>query len=125
MDLQRLRDDLLRQAGGLPDPFPTEKAAELLSSYAYSVELTLERGGVRVVRPAVGEPFDGARHRAVAAVPAPAAELDATVAAVAGDGYLEEHTGRTLAPAAVHVYRWERQGPPADQGDDAGCPTTS
>jgi molecular chaperone GrpE len=113
-DLQRLRTDLLRQAAALPAELPAARTAELFESFAHSVELSLERGGVRVLRPLVGEPFDGARHRATGTVPAQSAEQDATVADVLGDGYLDEVTGRALVPAPVRVRRWTPVAPTAD-----------
>jgi molecular chaperone GrpE (heat shock protein) len=89
----------------------TEQMAALLGSYAHSVELTLERGGVAVLRPDPGCPFDPALHRAQAVLPAPDPQSDATVATVVSDGYLETVTDRILAPATVRVFRWTE--PPA------------
>jgi molecular chaperone GrpE (heat shock protein) len=105
-DLQRLRNDLLRQAATLPEVFGGAKAADLLASFAVSVELALERCGIAVLRPEPGVPFDPARHRAVDAVPATSPEQDATVADVLADGYIDTVLERVVTPAAVKVHRW-------------------
>ena len=47
-DLQRLRNDLIKQAGSLHPGLTPDEAAELLISFAYSVELILDRAGVQV-----------------------------------------------------------------------------
>jgi molecular chaperone GrpE len=105
-DLYRLRDDLLKQAAGLPPDFGAERAAALLISYAQTVELALERTGVLAVRPTVGDPFDAGTHRASGVVPAAGPDADATVAEVLSDGYRDTVTERVLVPAAVRVARW-------------------
>jgi molecular chaperone GrpE (heat shock protein) len=109
-DLQRLRNDLLRQAGGLPSTITAGAVAELLQSFAYSVEQTLERGGVAVIRPRAGEAFDPDSQRAVQVLAAPSPELDSTVADVVADGYHDDVAGRTLLPATVRVYRSQPAG---------------
>jgi molecular chaperone GrpE len=106
VDLRRLRHQLLRSAAGLPAEFSGARAAELLRSYAYNLELTLERGGVAVVVPAPGEPLDPSAHRAVGAVPIDDPELTGTVAEVLLDGYVDVESGRVVAPAEVRVHRW-------------------
>ncbi|MEV4350360.1 nucleotide exchange factor GrpE [Actinoplanes sp. NPDC049596] len=100
-DLQRLRNDLIRQAavGG-------QEVAGLLTSYAHSVELTLERGGVAVIRPAPGDEFDGGRHRPDGVLDAERPEDDGRVAVALSDGYLDTISGRVLTPATVRVHRW-------------------
>jgi len=108
-DLQRLRNDLLRQAGAVPGEMGGDAVGALLRSYAHSVELSLERGGVEVLRPAPGDPFDAARHRPQAVLPAPGPEADGTVADVLADGYFETVTERVLTPATVRVRRWTQQ----------------
>lgn len=116
VDLQRLRNELLREAAvAANDPaLPGEAVEKLLVSFAHSVEQALERGGVLVVRPAVGNAFDPAQHRAVQAVRAADGE-DGTVAAVVTDGYRDVVTDRTLAPAAVTVARHLPAGQPSGQ----------
>lgn len=109
-DLQRLRDDLLTQAGALPGDFTGEQAADLLRSYAHSVALTLERAGVVPVRPHVGEAFDSRLHRASGTVEAAEPAADATIAAILRDGYRDTVSDRILSPATVRVARWT---PPA------------
>jgi hypothetical protein len=105
-DLQRLRNDLLRQAATMPADMDAARLAGLLDSYAHSVELTLERCGVVSIRPAPGDVFDGSRHRPSDVVEAPEPAADGRVAAVLTDGYEDTTTGRTLSPATVRVYRW-------------------
>jgi molecular chaperone GrpE len=105
-DLQRLRHEMLRTGGGLPEKFSGGQAAELLRSYAYNLELTLERGGIAVVTPAAGVAFDPALHRAAGTVAAGDPTQDATVAEVVLDGYHDVQSGRTVTPAAVRVSRW-------------------
>jgi molecular chaperone GrpE len=104
-DLQRLRDDLLRQVGALTGEATTAQVAALLESFAYSVERTLARGGIDILRPEVGSPVDPRRHRVTGIVPTTRAELDGTVAEVVSDGYLDTTTDRMLASATVHAYR--------------------
>jgi len=103
-DLQRLRNELLGGAGDRP--LSPEQVAALLASYASSVELTLERGGIRVVRPRSGIPFDPAAHRVVGVVPTGDSALDGTVADVTADGYVDAVSGRTALPASVLVHRF-------------------
>lgn len=104
-DLQRLRDDLLRQAVALPADVTSAQVAALLESFAYDIEQTLARGGIEVLHPEVGSPFDPSRQRAAEAVPAMRAELEGTVAAVLSDGYLDTTVDRALTSAIVRVYR--------------------
>jgi molecular chaperone GrpE len=106
IDLQRLRNELLRESAALPEVVPAARVADLLRSLSVSVELTLERGGVTVIRPAVGDAFDPARHRAASATGAAGPEEDGTIAEVLGDGYLDTVTDRVVAPATVLVRRW-------------------
>ncbi|MBL7258032.1 nucleotide exchange factor GrpE [Paractinoplanes lichenicola] len=105
-DLQRLRHDILQTVARLPEEFGAEQTAKLLHSYAYSLELTLERGSIVVVTPEPGSAFDPAAQRAMGTVPATGPEQDGTVAEVITDGYLDVQTGRTTAPSAVRVHRW-------------------
>ena len=65
-DLCRLRGDLLTQAATLPADFDAAKAADLLRSYAETIELTLESNGVITYVPDDGERFDPRLHRRVA-----------------------------------------------------------
>ena len=105
-DLYRLRDDLIKQAGALPADFGAERAADLLLSYAQTVELALERAGVLPLRPEPGDRFDAGAHRADGVVAAASPEADATVAEILRDGYRDTVTGRVLTPATVRVARW-------------------
>ena len=112
-DLQRLRHDLLRTAAGLPPTFDAVAAADMLRSYAANLELTLERGGINVVSPAVGATFDPSTQRATGTVPAGDPGQDGTVADVVLDGYHDVEAGRTVVPAAVRVHRWTADPEPA------------
>jgi molecular chaperone GrpE len=104
-DLQRLRDDLLRQVTALTGEATTGQIAELLESFAHNVERTLARGGIDVLHPEVGSPVDASRHRVAGVVLTARAELDGTVAEVLSDGYLDTTTDRTLTSATVRAYR--------------------
>jgi molecular chaperone GrpE len=106
VDLRRLRHELLRSAAGLPEQFSGAQAAGLLRSYAYHLELTLERGGIAVLAPTPGQVLDPSAHRAVGAVPSEDEQLGGTVAEVILDGYLDVESGRVVAPAEVRVHRW-------------------
>jgi molecular chaperone GrpE len=104
VDLQRLRNELLAGVG--TRELSPAQVAELLGSFASSVELTLERGGVQVLRPPVGAPFDPAVHQVVGVVAVADPTGDGLLAEVLGDGYLDTVSGRALAPARVRVGRW-------------------
>jgi molecular chaperone GrpE len=117
-DLRRLHADLLRQATSLPAEMSTRKVSDLLESFAWSVEATLDRCGVQVSRPKLGALFDPRRHRAVETIDAAEPGLDGTVAAVREDGYFDLTAERTLQAAAVTVYRWpvpQDKTPPATE----------
>src|SRR4029450_5323470 len=105
VDLQHLRDDLLRQAASLAPETTSAQVTALLGSFAHSIEQALARGGVEVLRPEVGSPFDGSCQRLAGAVLAPRAELDGTVAEVLSDGYLDTTVDRAVTRATVRVYR--------------------
>lgn len=117
IDLQHLRGDLLHQARTLPAEITRRQAAELLDSFALSVELALERCGSVPVRPSVGQPFSAREHRAIGLLPAERSEQDNTVGAVFADGYRDTTTDRVTVPAKVQVLRWT---PP---GESNGTPT--
>jgi molecular chaperone GrpE len=110
IDLQTLRGDLLRQAQALPADLDREQMSILLQSFALSVELALERCGSVPVRPEPGAPFSPREHRAVKVRTAVTAEQDGTIAEVVSDGYVDTHTEKVIAPAKVHVWRWEPAG---------------
>lgn len=99
-DLQRLRDDLLRQAS-----VASGETAALLEAFAYSVEQMLARAGIEVLRPEIGSPFDARRHRLAGVVASSRPELDGTVAEVISDGYVDVATNRIVTSATVRVYR--------------------
>ena len=105
-DLQRLRHELLRDSARLPGSFTAEQAGELLRSYARNLELTLERGGVRVVSPEPGAAYDPATQRVSGVVPTEEPDRDATVAEVVLDGYYDVQAERTVLAAAVRVHQF-------------------
>jgi molecular chaperone GrpE (heat shock protein) len=106
-DLQSLRDDLLRQAQTLPPDVDRDQVRDLLRSFALSTELALERCGSVPVRPEPGAVFSPREHRAVKVIDASQAEQDGMVAEIVSDGYMDSHTGKQIAPAKVHVWRWQ------------------
>ena len=100
----RLRNDLLRQAGELPADFDAERAALLLRSYAESVEIMLENGGVRTFAPGLGDLFDPRMHRRVGGQPPEDPALAGRIASIIRDGYLDVDANSPLAPAEVVVF---------------------
>jgi molecular chaperone GrpE (heat shock protein) len=106
VDLQRLRHDLLRSSHRLPAGFGPEQAGELLRSYAHNLELTLERGGVRVLTPQCGTVFDAATQRAAGTVATTDPAHDGTVADLVDDGYYDVQADRVVQPATVRVHRF-------------------
>jgi molecular chaperone GrpE len=105
-DLQRLRHELLRESCRLPEDLTAERAGELLRSYAHNLELTLERGGVRVVEPDVGATFDATTQRVTGTVPTDEPTRDATVAEVVVDGYFDVEANRVVQAATVRVHQF-------------------
>lgn len=103
-DLCRLRGDLLAQAASLPPDFDAAKAADLLVSYAETVEQTLESNGVVTYAPEDGERFDPRLHRRVGGAATGDPSLAGHVAAVRRDGYLDIAANTPIAPAEVTVF---------------------
>jgi molecular chaperone GrpE len=103
-DLCRLRDDLLKQAATLPEDFTAAKAADLLRSYAETIELTLETNGVVTYAPDTGERFDPRLHRRVTGAPTADPAQAGQIAAVQRDGYLDIEANSPIATAEVSVF---------------------
>ena len=103
-DLCRLREDLLSQAAALPADFDAPRAAELLRSYAETIELTLESNGVVTYAPAGGDRFDPRLHRRVGGEPTADPALPGHIGAVRRDGYLDIEANSAIAPADVTVF---------------------
>jgi molecular chaperone GrpE len=103
-DMCRLRNDLLRQARNLPANYNPEKAAELLISYAESIQLTLEGNGVVTYTPDEGEAFDPRMHRRVKGEDTADSALAGRIAQVQRDGYLDIEANSPIAPAEVTVF---------------------
>lgn len=103
-DLCRLRGDLLSQSAALPTDFDAVKAADLLRSYAETIELTLDSNGVVTYAPEGGERFDPRLHRRVAGQPTDDPALAGHIAAVRRVGYLDIEANSPIAPAEVTVF---------------------
>jgi molecular chaperone GrpE len=103
-DLCRLRGDLLSQSATLPADFDAVKAADLLRSYAETIELTLDSNGVVTFAPEGGERFDPRLHRRVGGEPTDDPALAGHVAAVRRVGYLDIEANSPIAPAEVTVF---------------------
>jgi molecular chaperone GrpE len=103
-DLCRLRGDLLSQSAALPADFNAVKAADLLRSYAETIELTLDSNGVVSYAPEDGEPFDPRLHRRVGGEPTDDPALAGHIAAVRRVGYLDIEAKSPIAVAEVTVF---------------------
>jgi len=103
-DLCRLRGDLLSQSAALPADFDAGKAADLLRSYAETIELTLDSNGVVTYAPEGGEPFDPRLHRRVGGEPTDDPALAGHIAAVRRVGYLDIEAKSPIAAAEVTVF---------------------
>ena len=103
-ELCRLRDDLLKQSATLPADFGQDKAADLLRSYAETIELTLENNGVVTFAPDNEDPFNPRMHRRVSGEPTTDTALVGHIAEVRRDGYLDIEANSPIAPAEVTVY---------------------
>ncbi len=105
-DIQRTRHEMLRESARLPEQMTGRQVAEILRSFAYSLELSLQRGGVEIIVPPPGAAVDPVRHRITAMLSTSDQVLDATIATVAMDGYFDTVSDRVTTPAEVHVHRW-------------------
>jgi molecular chaperone GrpE len=103
-DMCRLRDDLLKQADTLPPDFDAAKAADLLRSYAETIELTLESNGVVTFTPDSGDLFNPRMHRRTTGEATADATLAGHIAGIRRDGYLDIEANTPIAPAEVTVY---------------------
>lgn len=123
VEMCRLRNDLLRQAEDLPGDFDADRARLLLRSYAESVELALEDGGVATFAPEKGDRFEPRMHRRVGGETSDDAEAVGRVARVRRSGYLDVDTNTPIAPAEVVLYvpasPGTPQGPPREHGPES------
>jgi molecular chaperone GrpE len=123
VEMCRLRNDLLRQAEDLPGDFDADRARLLLRSYAESVELALEDGGVATFAPETGDRFEPRMHRRVGGESIDDPEAVGRVAQVRRSGYLDVDTNTPIAPAEVVLYvsaaPGTRQGAPGEQGPES------
>ncbi len=104
VEVCRLRNDLLRQAGDLPDDFDAERARLLLRSYAESAELALEGSGVITYSPEAGDRFEPRMHRRVGGQHATDPAAEGRIAAVRRSGYLDVEGGTPIELAEVVVF---------------------
>jgi molecular chaperone GrpE len=105
-DLCRLRNGLRRQAGTVPAEMTGLQVANLLDSFASTVEETLERCGIAVLPCAVGVAFEPKRHQVVGVVEIDDPEREGTVAEVLQDGYAELDGGKVVVPARIRLHRY-------------------
>jgi len=103
-EMCRLREDLLSQAETLPADFDAAKAADLLRSYAETLELSLENNGVNTYTPGNGDRFDPRLHRRVGGDVTTDPALAGHIAQVRRDGYLDIEANSTIAPAEVTIF---------------------
>ena len=118
VEICRLRNDLLRQADGLPGDFGPERAALLLRSYADSVELALENSGVVSFAPDSGDAFDPRMHRRIGGEPTGDPALAGRVARVRREGYLDVDSNSPIAPAEVVVFAAAAPEPHHDKREE-------
>jgi molecular chaperone GrpE len=104
VEICRLRNDLLRQADNLPAEYTADQAAQLLRSYAETVELILESGGVVAFEPEIEAPFDPRRHRRVGAQPTGEPALAGRIASVRRSGYLDVDADSPVSAAEVVLF---------------------
>ena len=129
-ELCRLRDDLLGQADTLPADFDATQAANLLRSYAETLEVTLESNGVVTYAPDRGDPFDPRRHRRAGGEPTADPALAGHVAWVRRDGYLDNVANSPITPAQVTVFTAAKSDqppatePPPGEAADVGTHAT-
>ena len=120
VEMCRLRNDLLRQAEDLPGDFDAGRARLLLRSYAESVELALEDGGVATFAPETGDRFEPRMHRRVGGESTDDPEAVGRVAQVRRSGYLDVDTNIPIAPAEVMLYVPAAPGTPQDAPGEHG-----
>jgi hypothetical protein len=123
VEMCRLRNDLLRQAEDLPGDFDADRARLLLRSYAESVELALEDGGVATFAPEKGDRFEPRMHRRVGGETTDDPEAAGRVAQVRRSGYLDIDSNTPIAPAEVVLYvsatSGTPQGTPREHGPES------
>lgn len=112
-EMCRLRDDLVKQAATLPPDFDAARAADLLRSYADTIELALETNGVVTFAPERGDAFNPRMHRRITAEPTDDPARTGQVAAVKRDGYLDVEANTPIALAEIAVFAAARPAAPA------------
>jgi molecular chaperone GrpE len=104
-DLCGLRNNLLRQAGTVPETMSPRQVSILLGSFADLVADALERCGVAAAAPTPGTAFVPGQQQVVGTVEVTDAALDGTVACVLQDGYSEIDGGKIVLPARITINR--------------------
>jgi molecular chaperone GrpE len=122
VEMCRLREDLLAQAETLPADFDAAKAADLLRSYAETLELALESNGVTTYTPDNGDRFDPRLHRRVGGEASADPALAGHVARVRRDGYLDIEANSSLMPAEVNVFAFAERAAERAGEERAGLP---
>ena len=117
-DLRRLHHELVAEARSIDADLSPVRAAEMLTFFAESVELALERCGVTVIQPAPGSPCEPGLHQVAEFELTNDVRLAGRIARVASEGYLDIGSGRPFSPARVIVYR-------SVQADTEGAPSSS
>lgn len=100
VDLGRIRNNLLRQAGEAG-----EDAAAIFAGFADDVTFALERVGAEPLSPVVGGAVTPGSHRVVGVVDTEDVTADGTVAAVDADGYVDTVEDKVVLPALVRAHR--------------------
>jgi molecular chaperone GrpE len=103
-EMCRLRNDLLKQAATLPPDYDAKQAAELLASFAETVDLALENNGVVSYTAEPGEAFDPRRHRRLRGAETDDPAQAGRIAQVLRDGYLDSEANSPVVPAEVTVF---------------------
>ena len=126
-DLVRLFDDLAQTANVYAgqSASTTERVARDLECYRESVADILYRQGIERYEAAVGMPFDGKQHRALAAVATADVTLDRTIARVIRVGFKTDT--RIIRPLEAEVYRCsaKRESQPDDEASRAAEPNAN
>ena len=96
-------DDLERFSQVDPETATAASIQEAVTLVGRKLAKALTSQGLEIVNP-LDEPFDPARHEALATAPASSAEQDSTVAQVYQQGYV--FGGQLVRPARVVVRQW-------------------
>lgn len=103
-DIIALREHILKLAADYSEKAIEEQFVplEIIASYGDDLATILEDNEVEVYSCQAGDPFDPTRNKAIAKVETDDAELDKSVAATFGEGYL--YRDRVVSAQKVSVY---------------------